>query len=448
MPIPPPGSRARRRLTVAAVAALGLVALALAGLAFLVRSLETPAFRQSLLDRISSAAGTRFDARAVDVSLLEGVTLEGVTLANPPPFKGSLAAADAVALRYRLWPLLRGRLELSKLSAERPALDLAMDARGVFNYERLGGTRATPAAGASALPIALVISKLALEDARIVVRDPRSVLTRIDGADLDTSVRLSGGAVEGEGTLAIATVSLADAFFVRDATAPLVASKGTLALDPVRATLAGGDVRGDARVRLQDGFRFDARLKLQGARLQTLLAEAGAAQAMSGLVAGEATVEGRGGVETLKGSGQVQVDDCRATQVALLTLLSTLLRVPELARPELDECRATFTLGGGRLLTPSVSLKGPSVQLTGRGSTSLKTMALDYDMTLALGEPLARRIPVAEVRDAFRDRGDGFATIDFAVTGTTSSPKTDLALRLGKGAAESGLRKLFRRRFF
>jgi hypothetical protein len=75
-------------------------------------------------------------------------------------------------------------------------------------------------------------------------------------------------------------------------------------------------------------------------------------------------------------------------------------------------------------------------------------MALDYDMTLALGEPLARRIPVAEVRDAFRDRGDGFATIDFAVTGTTSSPKTDLALRLGKGAAESGLRKLFRRRFF
>jgi hypothetical protein len=144
----------------------------------------------------------------------------------------------------------------------------------------------------------------------------------------------------------------------------------------------------------------------------------------------------------------MQVDDCRATRVPLLAVVATLLRVPELAHPELDECRATFTLGGGRFVTPSVSLKGPSVQLTGRGATSLTTFAMDYDMTLALGEALSRRIPVAEVRDAFRDRGDGFVTIDFKVTGTTAAPRTDLPLRLGMGAAESGLKKLLRRKFF
>jgi hypothetical protein len=448
MRIPPAGSSGRRRLAIAAGTALGIAALLLAGLAYFVRSLETPAFRKTLLDRISSAAGTRFEARTLDVSLLDGVTLEGVTLANPPPFKGRLAAADVIALRYRFWPLLRGRLELSKLSAERPTLDVAMDARGVFNYERLGGSRQPSTGGAAALPIALVISKLALDDARIVVRDPRGALVTVDGADLDTSVRLAGGAVEGEGNLTIASVNLGDAFVVRDASAPLAASKGTLTLSPLRATLGGGTIRGDARVRLQDGFRFDARLKLQGAQLQKLLSEAGAVQGMSGVVAGEATVEGTGGIETLKGSGQVQVDDCRATRVPLLTVLSTVLRVPELAQPELDECRATFTLGAGRLVTPSVILKGPSVEITGRGVTRLASLSIDYDLTLALSQALSRRIPMTEVRDAFKDRGDGFVTIDFAVTGTTSAPRTDLPLRLGKGAAESGLKKLLRRKFF
>lgn len=438
----------RVRLAVVAGVALAVLALGAAYVAHLVRSLETPEFHKAMLDRISAAVGARLDARTVDLSILHGVTLTGVTLGQPPPFKGSLATADEVVLRYRLWPLLRGRLEVSKLSAEKPALDLAMDARGVFHYERMRTARTTAPASPSVVPIALVISKLSLDGARIVVRDPRSALVKVDGADLDSSVRLESGAVEGEGALRVASVNLAETLFVRDASAPLLASKGTLALSPVRATLAGGDVRGDARVRLQGGFRFDANLKLEGARLQQLLAEAKATQAMSGTVAAEATVEGAGGVETLKGKGRIEVDDCRATRVPLMSLLAAVLRVPELAQPDFDECRATFTLGDGRLVTPSVSLKGPSVQLTGRGATRLTTLAIDYDMTLALGQALSRRLPAQELRDAFKERGDGFVTIDFKVTGTTSAPRTDLPLRLGKGAAESGLKKLLRRRFF
>jgi hypothetical protein len=131
-----------------------------------------------------------------------------------------------------------------------------------------------------------------------------------------------------------------------------------------------------------------------------------------------------------------------------MTLVATVLRTPELARPDFDECRANFTLGGGRLVNPSLSMKGRSVQLTGRGVTSLRSLAIDYDMTLALGEALARRIPAQELREAFKDRGDGFVTIDFKVTGTTAAPQSDLAMRVGRAAAESGLKKLLRRKLF
>jgi uncharacterized protein YhdP len=447
----PPGSSLARptkvRLLALAGVALAVLVLGLAYLAHLVRSLDTPEFQKAMLDRASAAIGARVQARRVVVTLLHGVTLEGVTIANPPPFKGHLATADALVLRYDLWSLLRGRLELARLSVEKPVLDLAMDQAGAFNYEKLGGSRSATTTGV-ALPVRLAISKLSLDGARIVVRDPRATLMKVEGAELDSSVRLARTSVEGEGKLRVALLNLGDAFFVREVSAPLRASSGSVALAPVRATLAGGDVGGDVDVRLQKGFRFVAKLTVKGAQLQQLLAEAKATQGMSGTVVGDAVVEGTGGIATLEGKGQVRVESCRVTQAPLMTLLSTVLRVPELARPDFDECRGTFTLGQGRLVNPSLSFKGPSIQLTGRGVTSLKTLAIDYDMTLALSQALARRIPAEELRAAFRERPDGFVTIDFEVTGTTSAPRSDLALRMGRAAAESGIKKLLRRKFF
>ena len=87
----------------------------------------------------------------MDVSLLSGAVLEDVAIANPAPFPGDFLVADAFVLRYRLRPLLAGRLEVERLALERPRLALAMDARGAFNYERLGNTAS---AGAKATPAA------------------------------------------------------------------------------------------------------------------------------------------------------------------------------------------------------------------------------------------------------------------------------------------------------
>jgi hypothetical protein len=220
-----------------------------------------------------------------------------------------------------------------------------------------------------------------------------------------------------------------------------------MALAPLRGRLGGGDVSGEAAIHSRKGFRFTARLAVKGAQLRTLLEEARAAQRMSGHLAADATVEGTGGLETLDGKGQVRVEDCKVAQAPLMTMLASALAVPELAHPDFDECRASFTLGAGRLVTPSLSLKNRSLHLTGRGVTSLRSLAIDYDMTLALDEGLARRIPAQELRAGFKDRGDGFAAIDFKVTGTTSAPRSDLAMRLGRAAAERGLKGFLRRKF-
>jgi uncharacterized protein involved in outer membrane biogenesis len=440
----------KTRLAVAAAVVMALVLVGAGYLIHVLRSVDTPAFRRMVLDRASAVAGTKIQARSVDISLWRGVTLQGVRVANPLPFPGDLLTADSFVLRYSLWSLLAGRVELSRLSLEKPTLTLAMDSRGVFNYERLGGASASSAAqGSGGLPVAVALSKLSVDGARVVVRDPRAAFVKVEGAALDSSLEVAGTSIDGQGTARVALVNMADALFVRGLSAPLRASKGTLTLAPLRGSLAKGDVRGDLRVQLRDGFRYTTNLAVEGAQLQKLLEEAKAVQSASGTLSAKATIEGSGGVATLKGQGHVQVGDCRVAHAPLMTLLSAALRVPELAHPEFQECRADFTLGGGRLMTPVVSLKGPSMQLTGHGAMRLETLALDYDMNLALSKALLDRVPVRELRAGFKDRGDGFAAMDFKVTGTTSAPQTDLEARVAKAAAgeaaASGLQKLLKK---
>jgi hypothetical protein len=80
-------------------------------------------------------------------------------------------------------------------------------------------------------------------------------------------------------------------------------------------------------------------------------------------------------------------------------------------------------------------MKGRAIDLRGRGSLLLDTGALDYDMTLALAPALFARLTRPELRSAFRRRPDGFAEVDFRLTGTTLQPRTDLAARVAKAAA-------------
>src|SRR4030042_4592849 len=93
--------------------------------------LNTPEFQRSLLDQAKAAAGADVRVKEMDISLFSGVTLTGIAIANPAPFAGALPTADAFVLRYRLRPLLAGRVEVERIAPEKPALGLLLDARGV-----------------------------------------------------------------------------------------------------------------------------------------------------------------------------------------------------------------------------------------------------------------------------------------------------------------------------
>ena len=422
---------------------VAIVALAVLGF-FLSSRLNGPALEKELLARAEATLGTDVQVQDVEISLLSGVTLEGIAIANPAPFRGDLLTAEAFVLRYRLLPLLAGRVQVDRLALEKPVLTLAMDAKGGFNYEKLGGggaptgASATPAAAppSAAPPLRIVLKSLAVEGGSILMNDQaKARVMAVEEIDFRSAFEVAGGLAQGTGRVSIGKANFADVLFVRAVEATLAMSKQKLELSPIRGTLAGGTLSGELRVDLAGGFRYATDLVLKGAKLKTLLEESGSAAAFSGTLSGKAHFEGKGGLATMRGQGSADVAACRAENSRVLALLAGVLQVPELANPDFETCHVEFNQTGSRFATPLVKLTGDALRLSGRGSVNLDTSGLDYEMTLGLSPKLFAKITRPEIRGGFEQGEGNFATIDFKLYGTTLEPKTDLLTRIGKAAA-------------
>ena len=421
---------------------VALVVLVVIGFGFyaasLVRSLETPEFKARMAREASAAVGAKVQFASLDVSLLRGIRLSGISVQNPPGFAGDLLSVDDARLSYDLWPLLRGRVQVDELTLRRPVLTLATDARGAFNYQKLSAA-STPKASspfaASTSLLRIAVSRLSVAGARFaIVDEKKAAVLRLESASLDSALAMESGVLTGTGKASVDSVVLANAVFLRGTRAPVKLTKERVSLAPFQAKLAGGAVTGEIQVALKPEMRYTLQLAVSGASVATLLKEAGSAGTMHGTLDARARIEGTGGVVTIKGAGTAEIKDCRWPQAPLFKGLADLLQVPELRDPRFDECRVEFTLGGGQARTPVVSFKGPAIELTGQGVTNLLNSVIDCDLTLALAPGLLTKIP-APIRAGFKARSDGFGTIAFKVTGTTAAPRTDLAARLGKSTA-------------
>ncbi len=438
-----------KRILLAVAAVLPILLVAVIGYGIhLVRWLDTPEFKADLLQKAKGAVGTDVQVNELGISLFSGVTLKGVVVANPAPFPGSILRADAFVLRYRLLPLLRGRLLIDELSLEKPVVSLASDKKGVFNYERLGGkaAAASPASSGSGVstPLSVILSKLAVEDARLTMKDgmvaPPATLLAVEDADFESSFEIAGKGAQGKGEARVKVVNLADLLFLRDAKAELAVTPQQVRLAPLTARLAKGEAEADLDLRLRD-FRYAMRLEVKGADVRTLMAEAKAGGGVSGTLESKADFEGTGGMVTMKGKGRAEITHCRLSNVKVLEALSALLQVPELAKPDFERCEIDFQLNGYRVTTPVIDFKGSAMEIAGSGTMNMESGAIAYDLSLALAESLLRKIPAQEIRAAFKPRADGLSVVEFKVYGTSAAPKTDLATRLGKAAAAETARE-------
>jgi len=426
-----------------------LAVIAGVGLFLLTRFVEQPEFRQKLVGLASKATGTTVHLTDMKVSIFSGIELTGVTIGNPGGFTGELMTAKTFTLRYRLWPLLRKRVEVETLVLDSPVITLAKNAKGDWNYEKIGDQTAkasptgpveTPSASTDGLDISL--QKIEMKNAVVtMVKADGKEMLKVQDANFSSGITLSGGLMTGAGNASIVLVNCANSLFIHNVATPVVITPTAVKLAPLTGKLAGGDVTGDAGLSLAGDSQYTVNLRVKDADVVTMLKEAAASPMFAnGKLQMNAALTGTGGLETINGAGNAEIVGGQLVNIPLLDLVATLLQVPALKDLKFDEFKMEYTIATNVMLTPVISIKSPLVQITGKGAVSLADYSLNHTLTLTLAAAALDHAP-KEIRKVFTKLESGSYAIDFKVWGPYDAPKTDLQNRLALGVGEQLLDK-------
>lgn len=437
-----------KALKLVLVLVIVLVVILGAGALYLNHYVQSPAFKDTVLAAAKQSLGAQVNVTDMQVSLLSGVTLRGIAIANPPGFDGNLLTADAFVLRYRLLPLLQKRIAIERLAVEKPVITLVCNEQEEWNYDKLAAAKRSPGAaapaggGGSGSPLDVVLSSLALDHGDVFLRSGNKSLLEIRDVVFSSAVNLAGNKLTGTGKARIATITVANSLFVTELAAPVVITPDAVQLNPLTGACAGGTISGQAGLALSPAFKYLADVQLKDSDLPTLLQQAGVTKkVIDGKLQLACQLEGTGGLPTITGTGRAEMTGGQLINNPTLNLLATLLQVDELRTLKFDQCRLEFTIANNQMQTPVIRLSSPHVQIDGSGTVSLADYSLDHRLTLALAQGLLDRVP-KEIRGIFTDRGDGFLTLDFRVYGPYDAPKTDIKERLVKGATGQLLQRL------
>lgn len=446
-------------LIIVAVLVALCILLAGVGIYMTSRYVRSPAFKDEALEMARGELGTDVRVDQLQVSLFSGVELRGVVIGNPNGFSGNLLTADAFVLRYRLWPLLRRRVEIEQLSLDKPVIVLSQNAKGTWNYEKIGTpeglvtktSAARPSAESKApsvsaksepaSPVDVVLSKLAITDGSLsMVSDKGKSLVKVDGIGFSSSVSLTDNKLAGTGKAGIEKINLSDKLFVQKAGTPVILGSDQVKLASLAGELADGKISGDVTVNYGSGLQYMVNLQLQNSDVAKLLQEAGSKPVVDGKLNITTALEGTGGLPTIVGTGRVQIADGKLMKIPILSLVASLLQIDALRELKFSECVVEFSISNNVMQTPVIRLASPQIQITGKGSVSLSDYTLNHNMTLIFAKGALDKVP-NEIRGLFAEQPDGSLTLDFKVWGPYSDPKTDLKERIAEGIGKQLIKK-------
>ncbi|MFO0900145.1 MAG: hypothetical protein U0836_22145 [Pirellulales bacterium] len=186
----------------------------------------------------------------------------------------------------------------------------------------------------------------------------------------------------------------------------------------VSAELYGGQVVGDAVVRLDPQPRFALRAALVDGELSRLaLEKLPGAQSLAGKVHARVELQGAGGRQSLAGGGNIGLRDANIYELpAMMSLLKLLsIRTPD--TNAFTESNIDFQVMGDRVFLSSLEFKGDAVSLHGRGEMNWNT-ELDLKCSALVGRG---DLPLPWIKGMMRQASERILPIHIA--GTLGAPQ-------------------------
>ncbi|RJQ19297.1 MAG: AsmA family protein [Nitrospiraceae bacterium] len=184
-------------LIVIAVSALIAVSLTI-----LIKTFVTPErVKAFLVPRAEETLGRKISIGGMSIGLFKGISVKDLALREADEKSDFVTCRDFV-LKFKLLPLLSGRLIIDELKFVSPEVRILRDGTGRFNFEDIGkkekpGEIKTEkqAAEAEGLPVSLTVNNVSMKDARFSFADHTKKLPGTRGTfNLAVSIKSMGGA--------------------------------------------------------------------------------------------------------------------------------------------------------------------------------------------------------------------------------------------------------------
>lgn len=177
------------------------VFVALAGIVLAVPFIvDLGVFKSTYLPLVEDALGRRVEVGEVRLGLVPApsIRLANLKVSDGPAFpNNTFFATEQLQLRLRLWPLIRGRFEVTELVLKNPTINLLKRADGSFNYADLAGkklpvaksaprkAKAAPSKPAEAKSIPLVLpTRMRIDNGQLNLQTVGQKPVRIDDIQL------------------------------------------------------------------------------------------------------------------------------------------------------------------------------------------------------------------------------------------------------------------------
>jgi uncharacterized protein involved in outer membrane biogenesis len=469
-----------------------------AGLVFVLTSVifVAPAFvdlasyKNAYLPLVEDAVHRRIDVGEVRLRLVPApsIRLSSLKVSDTPDFpNNTFFAAEQIQLRLKLWPLLRGRFEVTELVLDKPVVSLLKQADGTFNYSDIATTRtqganrrearkkaAGKAPEAAAVPLILP-SRMRIRDGQFKLETRGQKPVRVDEVDLfleefsadhpfpyRASFNYPGlKTVLLEGMLDYredqAELRIKDnRLRIRDLVLPIYGTVSQLATVPrVNLTVVGDHVQakpifdilsvfGLAPADTEISGPLDLRLTVAGPSNSLVTQVRGkfhdvkvrGKRALKGSLNGEVSIKlplgGSGDAsQRLQGDGKLSARDGELTNVDLIDKIQRVAGVIGMSKQARREAttfktlEGDFTIGGGVADFNRLYLVNPQLEVNGHGTMTLNRPALDMRLNAALSPAASARSGRGRVASYFKDN-QGRIVVPLRITGQVESPSVSL----------------------
>ena len=196
---------------------VGLLILAAAFLALVPSLVDAPKIQAVIAHAAGQALGrpVRFDSLSLSLLPLPALKLKNLQVAEDPKFGAIpfLTVSDG-RLGLKIWPLLRGRVEVTELTLERPRVALIQEPGGRWNVASLGAaaggapSSAKPGGGSPGMSVLPLISRVRVVDGSLNYesrsKSGNTITYRLEGLTLTARSVGLGKAIEFDGETRVA----------------------------------------------------------------------------------------------------------------------------------------------------------------------------------------------------------------------------------------------------